>query len=120
MPSVGLRQWLCLAKSSTAQTDELVVDVAIEVWGAHAPSRAVVGASPMNFPWLIKQKHFGEAPKCAREGACAPRKEEPRGDHAGLKSSEKLRTFVQLFTPIKAVSAKGTVFRLAWAPPATF
>jgi len=71
---------MCLAKSSTAQTDELGVVVAIEVWGAHAPSRAVVGAS-------------------------LPGKRS-RGDHAGLKSSEKLRTFVQLFTSIRRLAPK--------------
>src|SRR6267154_4518502 len=47
--------------------------VAIQVWEAHAPSRAIVGASPTTF-LVAQENHFGEAPKCAREGACAPRK----------------------------------------------
>jgi len=39
---------VCLS-SLRPQTDELVVVVAIEVRGAHAPSRAVAGASPTTF-----------------------------------------------------------------------
>jgi hypothetical protein len=35
--------WLVL------QSDELIAIVAIEVWGAHAPSRANFGASPKSF-----------------------------------------------------------------------
>jgi len=38
----------------------------IEVWGADAPSPAVVGALPTTF--LVEQeKHFGAAPKLTRE-----------------------------------------------------
>jgi hypothetical protein len=39
-------------------------------WGAHAPSRAGDGA--LAIANLVLSELFGEAPKRAREGACAP------------------------------------------------
>jgi len=51
------------------------------IWGAHAPSRAgddaIVIANFISFrvgPTPMKER-FGEAPKPARDGACAPRNE---------------------------------------------
>jgi len=41
------------------------------LWGAHAPSRAVVDASPTTF--FPEQENFGEAPKLAREARALPR-----------------------------------------------
>jgi len=46
----------------------------IEVWGAHAPSRANFGASPKFFCESTRRSLVGEAPTTAREGACAPGK----------------------------------------------
>src|SRR5437773_2829785 len=65
---------VCLS-SLRPQTDELVVVVAIEVRGAHAPSRAVAGASP---PTTF--------PGCARE---AFRRGAEMGTRGRVRSPEK-------------------------------
>jgi len=63
------------------KTGEQVLIVAIEVWGAHAPSRADFGASPKCFSCSIKESRWRGANDSTR-GACAPRKRGAAGDHA--------------------------------------
>jgi len=63
------------------KTDEQVVIVAIEVWGAHAPSRADFGASPKCFSCSIKESRWRGANDSTR-GASAPQKRGAAGDHA--------------------------------------
>ena len=53
--TVHRRQRRVCLSSLRPQTDELVVVVAIEVRGAHAPSHAVAGASPTTFPGCARE-----------------------------------------------------------------
>ena len=70
--------WFRLANSSSStgevkHPEKFVPGSHSRLWSARA-SRAVVGASPTTAFSQIQKSHFGEAPKWAREGACAPRK----------------------------------------------
>jgi len=85
------------------KTGEQVVIVAIEVWGAHAPSRAI--SAPRRNASLVQLKRVvGEAPTTAREARALPGKEEPRA--IMLRELRKPGTFVETFTPTKRLTLR--------------